>query len=177
MFGLLNNISVHGRDSNNNFLTCSDLFGNLTHELGHQSMLRYVGGTWNFAGFSYTNFIRESYANCVEWYITNHYYRNDLGVTNYSHRYDYQWWENKGEESSYYTPVFIDLIDEYNQIQEGNGYNENVSGYTLYEIQDLLIDHSYGAHSLRVTLKNNLLHGATTESIDELIDNYIGTGF
>lgn len=71
----------------------------------------------------------------------------------------------------------IDLIDEYNQIQEGNGYNENVSGYTLYEIQDLLIDHSYGAHSLRVTLKNNLLHGATTESIDELIDNYIGTGF
>ena len=177
MFGLLNNISVHGRDSNNNFLTCSDLFGNLTHELGHQSMLRYVGGTWNFAGFSYTNFIRESYANCVEWYITNHYYRNDLGVTNYSHRYDYQWWENKGEESSYYTPVFIDLIDEYNQIQEGNGYNENVSGYTLYEIQDLLIDHSYGAHSLRVTLKNNLLHGVTTESIDELIDNYIGTGF
>ena len=113
----------------------------------------------------------------MEWYITNHYYRNDLGVTNYSHRYDYQWWENKGEESSYYTPVFIDLIDEYNQIQEGNGYNENVSGYTLYEIQDLLIDHSYGAHSLRVTLKNNLLHGATTESIDELIDNYIGTGF
>lgn len=177
VLGLLNNISVHGRDSANNFISTNELFGTLTHELGHQSMLRFVGGTWNHVVFSYNDFIRESYANSVEWSITNHHYRNDLGISNYSHMYDYHWWKNKGEDSSPYTPVFIDLMDDYNQNQNGEGYRDNVSGYTLSEIQNLLIVSSYGATSLRTTLKNNLLHGATTESIDELMNNYLKTGF
>lgn len=177
VIGVMNNISVHGRDSNGNFLVCSDMFGNLTHELGHQSMLRFVGGTWNYAIFSYNDFIRESYANCVEWYITNHHYYNDLGVNGYCYRYHYQWWKNLGEKSSYYTPVFIDLIDDSIQIHNVDGYKDNISGYTLLEIQNLLIESSFGLHSLRETLKNNLLHGTTIESVDELMDNYSNTGF
>ena len=181
IFGSLNNISVHGRDNNNNYLKTYKLFGNLTHELGHQSMLRYVGGTWNFAAFSYTAFIRESYACAVEWSITNDYYRNTLGDSDYKHYYDYQWWTREKDENgdfNEYTPIFIDLMDNYNQnIFNQNRCKDNVSGYTLQEIQDEILATSYGEYSLRQTLKSNLKHGATAAQIDELLDNYINLGF
>ncbi len=181
VFGLLNNINVHGRDENNNYLETNELFGNLTHELGHQSMLRYVGGTWNYVVFSYTAFIRESYACAVEWSITNDYYRNTLGDSDYQHYWSYQWWTREKDENgdfNVYTPIFIDLMDNYNQnIFNQNRCKDNVSGYTLKEIQDEILSTSYGEYSLRQTLKSNLKHGATAAQIDELLDNYINLGF
>ena len=63
------------------------------------------------------------------------------------------------------------------EMDEYISYLNNVSGYTLKEIQNRILGTSYGLHSLRQTLKSNLLHGTTAEEIDELINNYDGYGF
>ena len=44
------------------------------------------------------------------------------------------------------------------------------------KIQSIMVQ-SKNLSELRQTLKANLLHGATEEQMDELVDNYEGFGF
>lgn len=142
-------------------------------------LLVHVGGSWNML-WGYNDYIRESYARCVQIYNTNHHYQVELGRSEFKCNNDnFQNWTrpNEGETAYCYTPVFYDLIDNYNQGQNNTSFSYDViSGYTLTEVQDI-IDDAHGYSSLKSALKANPLHNATSESIDQLLDIYNNLGF
>ena len=71
-----------------------------------------------------------------------------------------------------YTSLYIDLIDDYNQALSFRGtINDNVSGYTLPQIERFL-DKVYGFYSLSEQLKANEPSGVTDEQIDVLLSQY-----
>lgn len=175
VFGAIADIRVWGIYNGKPRAT-NEIYGTMIHELAHQSHQRYMS-TIQF--WQVSSFIKESWARCVQCILTSHHYQNDLGI-NYIHLDNIQYWSPQinGEDGNQYTPIFIDLIDERNQNEENPSWcKDNVSGYTLEEIQNRILGTSYGMHSLRQTLKANLLHGTTEAQIDELVDNYEGFGF
>lgn len=175
VFGLLNNISIYGRTYSGEFRETQDIIETLNHELGHQSMFVFVGGRTTY--HTHNSFIRESYACCVGWAMTNDYYQNNLNRTGFQCNIDRQGWKNNGEKSEKYTPIFIDLMDGYCGDQNGYGYVDSISDYSLYEIQTLIIGDSYDLTSLKNTLTENMLHRTTEAAIEALINNYCGTKF
>ena len=176
VFGAIADIRVWGFHDGG-LLPTDKIYGTVIHELAHQSHQRYMT-TIQF--WQVSSFIKESWARCVQCILTAHHYRNDLGKTGYVHLKNVQDWspQIEGEKGYQYTPIFIDLIDDRNQNEESSYWcKDNVSGYTLKEIQNRILGTSYGMHSLRQTLKANLLHGTTAAQIDELLDNYNELGF
>ena len=100
------------------------LFSTTVHELGHASHISLIGELtylYEFVIKSDTRIIPESWANCVEWYITKIEY-NELGISDYDdpdvspYKYngDNMQWYTSGY-SEVYTPLFIDLFEDYNQ--------------------------------------------------------------
>ena len=177
VMGMISDIRIWGIDTAGNYRKTDAIYGTVIHELAHQSHQRYMT-TIQF--WQVSSFIKESWARCVQCILTTHHYQNDLGKTGYVHLKNVQYWSPQinGEDGNQYTPIFIDLIDDRNQNEESSNWcKDNVSGYTLKEIQNRILGTSYGLHSLRQTLKSNLLHGTTAEEIDELINNYDGYGF
>ena len=179
-FGIKSNITIYGKWKNGSRIGTHRIFGTVTHELAHQSMLRLVDGRSNYV--KYSKFIRESWARCVQWKISTDYYRSLTNNPNYDFIVNAQDWTRNSRTSDGdpypYTPVFIDLIDNYNQRTANypNRCIDNVSGYTLTELQTIMIQ-SENLTKLRQILKANLLHGATAAQIDQLLDNYVGLGF
>ena len=118
----------------------------------------------------------------MQWKITTDHYRSLTNNPNYDFTENAQNWTRSlctSEGDPYpYTPVFIDLIDNTNQRTASNPNRciDNVSGYTLSELQSIMVQ-STNLSELRQTLKANLRHGATAAQIDQLLDNYIGLGF
>jgi len=178
LFGLLPNINIWGKNTYGNRKSTDEVYGTVIHEMAHQSHLKH-----NFMSFYISNkFICESWARCIQWKITNHHYNADLGITTYNHKNGFQDWARSNTYNNGYpypyTPVFIDLIDNINQYeQDQNQCKDNISGYSLLEIQNTILGRSYNLKILRSRLKSNLLHGATVEDVDELLDNYIDLGF
>lgn len=183
ILGLISNIVIYGRSSSEGHsrYDTEKVFGTAIHEMGHQSMLKFEGGSYQY--FQHNKFIRESWASCVEWFISNDYYTNDLGLSHTYYR-DRQDWTRESMSSIYpnqhnpYTPVFIDMIDNYNQHNSNSSYCiDNVSGYLISEIQNTILGTSFGLTSLRTTLQSHLFHGTTYEAANELLDNYSSIGF
>ena len=72
-----------------------------------------------------------------------------------------------------YTPLFIDLMDDYNQSVDSLIYPVDViHGYSISYIQDNIIHSSRGLSSFYTTLKNNKINGVTNENIDLLMALY-----
>ncbi len=74
-----------------------------------------------------------------------------------------------------FTPVFIDLVDNYNQrvgFPANFGPNDNVTNYTLPQIESGFMKHVYGLTSLSRELKNNKPVGVSDLQIDELLSYY-----
>ena len=112
--------------------------------------------------------------------LTTHFYE-ELGET-----YDYyprQNWEPNtlGEgEASCYTPIFIDLMDAYNQyhpILYPNRPNDVIDGYTISYIQDSILSSSYGLSSTYNSIINHRITGITNDMIDALFSLYWGQDF
>ena len=179
-FGIKSNITIYGKWKNGSYRGTHLIFGTVTHELAHQSMLRLVDGRDNFD--KYNIFIYESWARCVQWKISTDHYRSLINNPNYDFPINAQNWTRYSRTSDGeifpYTPVFIDLIDNTNQRTASNPNRciDNVSGYTLSELQSIMVQ-SKNLSELRQTLKANLRHGATAAQIDQLLDNYVGLGF
>lgn len=178
-FGIKSNITIYGKWKNGSHRGTHFIFGTVTHELAHQSMLKLVGGRNNF--FTYNIFIYESWARCVQWKITTDHYRSLTNNPNYDFIENAQNWTRSlrtSEGDPYpYTPVFIDLIDNRNQRTENHNYCvDNVSSYTLAELQSIMVQ-SKNLSELRQTLKANLSDNTTAAQIDELLDNYIDLEF
>lgn len=74
-----------------------------------------------------------------------------------------------------YTPLFIDLMDDYNQRNSSSLYpNDMISGYTLQYIQNNILSTAYGLTSFRTALKNHKINGTTNAQIDSLLAMYWG---
>jgi len=71
-------------------------------------------------------------------------------------------------------PLFIDLIDDYNQrtLHGGNRPDDRVNGYTFSHLESLL-NGVGNLEQLKEMLKMNKPEGVSNEDIDELINFYI----
>ncbi len=164
-----------------------EIFSTTVHETSHSTFEKVVGGLVNYIGVS--SFIRESWAVSVEWMVTQMEYR-EKGIANYGdsfyspvnppsypNQYGYQFWNNNINDQNY-TPVFIDLVDNFNQFGISlNPYNasnvsDNVIGYTLADIETNLLKDVVGVNSLREKLKLGLPTGITDSDIDILTSSY-----
>lgn len=163
-------IIIWGYDGYDNPFETDDILAGTIHELTHWSHRRYLGSS----SFSLVQpCISESWAFCVEWYIMTHLYPNSFGPHGYKDGHQ-TWLANVPNHFGNYTPVFVDLMDSYNQRQTSSDYcNDNISGYTLAEIQGRFI-HAFTFTALRTELlkSNNLLHGATADDVDNLMVIY-----
>jgi len=116
--GLIPNIHIYGKNSTGGYHSTDVLFSTTVHELGHASHIELMNGDENqFSQVSVQ--IRESWANTIEWYISRIEYVS-LGFPNYdspipttTDRDNMQNWTSIG--SHLYTPLFIDVLDNYNQ--------------------------------------------------------------
>lgn len=178
VFGVIPNIKIWGYNSTT-YRKTNEIFGTTIHELTHLSHLRFMG---NLQFYGVNNFVAESWARCVQCILTNQHYNQELALNSscltHNELNSVQSWTPNYENPFPYTPIYIDLIDNYNQFTLNSAYiNDNISGYTLSEIQNLILPDSFGMTSTRSAIKANKRHGATDSQIDNLFIKYEGLGF
>ena len=172
-----------------------EYFSTTCHELAHTTHVI----TMNAGAIQYsqlTNQIRESWPIAVEWLLTGLEYKS-RGIANYGEwdyhptsiahpgvdlQYpndrSYQYWNTTVDAD--YTSLFINLVDNINEstINYGTAMNpqpgitDPVANYTLSNIEDNVLKHSYGLTSLSQNLKSNRPTGVTDAQIDVLLANY-----
>lgn len=167
---------VNGRitDSDENFSTT-------VHETAHYTHSRNLslGSLLNVKAL-----IRESWPTAVELYITKKEYQSrgisDYGELNYTtatffptYR-GFQLFQVTSNEP--YTPLFIDLVDDYNQSQNISSSNngaiiDRISGYTLLNLESYLPTvHNKG--DLSRVLKRNKPEGVTDLELDYFLSQF-----
>ena len=180
--GIFTTIKIWSKTSGGSYHKTYDIFKTTAHELGHQSHARLLN---NVQYVQVSKYVRESWADAVMWAITKNEYETwsiKLGYPARYYEYDrtnhFLWPHVIYPE---YTPIFIDLMDAYNQgdyppnlILSPNEKkpNDQVSGYTLKYINDNILPSSYGISSLYHTLKEHLIAGVTQEQLDLLFELY-----
>jgi hypothetical protein len=72
-----------------------------------------------------------------------------------------------------YTPIVVDLIDDYNQrAKKGSAFPiDRVKGYTLKQLEDVLYD-AYTWNKWRDKIKSKYPDNSTKGYVDELFKNY-----
>ena len=179
--GTLPNIRLFGQ-VNHSWVLTNEVYSTTIHETAHASHIELMNaGEIQFSQVS--NCIVESWADAVEWYITKIKY-NWLGNSNFDnpfapYNYQYRFVDNKQNwtislaSSSDYSPIFIDLVDNYNQTSRfGTSYpNDIINSYTMHNIKQLL-KHVYGLYSLKNKLKANKPYGVTDNDIDNQLSIY-----
>ncbi len=174
-------IQIWGKNDAANYKPTNQVFSTTTHELGHQSHYEFIK---NVQYWQVSKFVYESWAEAVEWALTNDEY-NKLGLkysyiyaVRFNHQDGIQDWV-KSQTDWEYSPIFIDLMDNFNQRYSGSTGNfwhtgnviypdDRVSGYTLSYLNSFILRDSYGYTSLRDAVKNHKLTGITDKDIDDL---------
>ena len=178
-----------------NYYVTNRIFGSTIHELGHRSHLEFMG----LIKFQTTSdFVCESWAEAVEWTLTNDEYQaiaRKLGnerYYNYTHvigNHESNWtylWETEDHKKYIYSPIFIDLIDDVNQryygvsengtkflrAQNDNLPDDRVNGYTLSFIQNLILPNAYGLSSLKESIRNHRKLGVLDSDLEALLSSY-----
>lgn len=192
--GLLPDIKIWGKKDANTYFPTSLIFGTTCHELAHHSHWLYISAIQ----YAQVNIlVYESWANAVEWVFTNDEYHqlgytyNNTNAINYNH-------EMGGKQNwtgGSYSPIFVDLIDNFNQTNScyfycynpnekryeyryhpgGSSYSDDrVTGYSLSFIQNHILNHAYGLSSLYTYVKQNKPAGfnVTNSDIDALFAKY-----
>jgi hypothetical protein len=171
-------IKMYNKSTNCTNRTALDQYSTAIHELAHASH-------FNISNWHYRNckvMVLESYALGVEWSFARVKYSTSA-VRNYQNlrlqnapvdpngvRFDIvNWGERK------YTPLVIDLIDNYNQ-RTNNGGNidfpvDNVANYTIRTVEDALVN-AITMNIWRDQLKTDKPSGVTDAQLDELFLNY-----
>ncbi len=112
----------------------------------------------------------ESYAVGVAYVFSAQVY--SAGQIPFGNWQDVEFRDLTGYFESKYTPLVVDLMDNFNQRFLGNTYpNDNVSGYTIAQIETAM----KGAKTLekwRDNLRDNY-DNPTENHLDELFNNYI----
>ena len=134
--GILSDIEIYGK-SHDSWRPLSEMLSTTFHELGHAA--HFTNSKSNFKNAD--NILCESWARCVQYYLTLQEY-TELGyhksLYNYmsatvrpgdltmkyftvdimepDEKYNFQkWYKKLNEHCDVYTPLFIDLLDNYNQ--------------------------------------------------------------
>ena len=123
-------------------------------------------------------FVKESWAVAAEWHLSLHEYKR-LGANSYkldslhSDKAE-QFWPYLGR-SDIYSPMFIDMIDNFNQKNLYSDYFyipvDNVVGYTLGMIdKNLTSIRNY--NNVESFMLNNIPSGVTINQINEFLKMY-----
>ena len=178
-------LAIGRYDNNNNEYASDEVFSATIHETAHTShVILMNSGAIQYA--QVTSQIQESWAIGVEWWLTKLEYKITRSVANYGdwnysvvviypHRFGYQYWSQS--TSNKYTSLFIDLIDDHNELGQSYGsqvgtVDDQVNHFTLANIESLVLKHSYGLTSLKTNLKANKPASVTDAQIDLLITYY-----
>lgn len=164
-----------------------EYFSTTIHELAHTAhVLAFLNDLPRY--LSVTNQLQESWACGVEWFITGIEYR-ERGIANYGtwnynpapnppgfpNQFAYQFWNPDVSEKT--TSLFINLVDNFNEIGQNFGWrtgtvNDQVTGYTLANIEANFLRESFGLSTLSQRLKANRPAGVTEAQIDLLLSFY-----
>lgn len=107
------------------------LISTVFHELGHRTHYFYKN---NRSGYNTTHgLIKESYASYVSWILCHHYYSYVGGVDpGVGFCWDYyfsntwqSWKKTETGDLSFYSPLFVDMIDDNNQYLDNTLYNND----------------------------------------------------
>ncbi|MDR6372036.1 hypothetical protein J2795_003306 [Chryseobacterium bernardetii] len=164
-----------------------DYFSTTVHELAHTSHV--IKMNTGLVQYSQVNsMLQESWPCAVEWFVTGIEYRErgilNYGTPNYNpanppvfpNRFGYQFWSLN--TNSDYTSLFINLVDNFNELgqsfspQPMGTVNDQVTGYTLANIENNFLKYCYGLSSLSVQLKANRPAGVSNAQIDVLLSSY-----
>lgn len=124
----------------NNIDDRSFLAGTVFHELGHFVQFKERGGYSQMK--TVHKLLQESFASYVGWYLTDRYYQ-DLGYKrglneDISGQDRQSWRQTRNGAMGYYSPLFVDLVDEYNQSSINNTYNnDQVKGLSYVTIMQI----------------------------------------
>ncbi|MBX7205323.1 MAG: hypothetical protein K1X81_07845 [Bacteroidia bacterium] len=140
-FGIYNTIRIY-----NPVRQGDEIYGTAIHEMAHFAHWGIVGAsTYNNASGK----LQDSWCRLAQWTFANKRYKNLYGLTNFEHHNGWQFL-NVGYQPyadhmhDGYTPVFIDLVDTYNQyVEKGNNAYyaiDPISGFTAKEVEDALPD-------------------------------------
>ena len=115
--------------------------------------------------------LAESWAQAVGWFITKQIY----GPTNLDDTYfDFDSYQNlQITDFGYYTPIFIDLTDNFNQNLFPNNNLAPVdiaNGYTLQQLQGFLIAIPTNWYMYRDYLENNSSNPTETSAVQMFSD-------
>ena len=123
-------------------------------------------------------FVKESWAVGAEWHLSLHEYKR-LGANSskldllYSDKAE-QKWPYLGR-SNIYSPMFIDMIDNFNQKNLYSDYFyipvDNVDGYTL-EVIDTNLTTIRNYNNVESFMLNNIPSGVTINQINEFLKMY-----
>ncbi|MBP7169981.1 MAG: hypothetical protein KBA42_06810 [Bacteroidales bacterium] len=174
-------VCIYGKDGSGYWSTTDFIYATTCHEVAHVSHWEMVGeGAFALIWLNpKTRIIPESWAVAVEWGLTNTEYHilgqkyGSYKALSYNFKEGKQFWYRGNDE--FYTPLFIDLIDDQNQRINNNGSilfpNDKVKGYSLSILESIL----FGVRDLellKAMLKINKPFGVANEDIDELINFY-----
>lgn len=179
-----------GRLSKGSYKGSDLIYGAVTHEMAHASHYRMDRGFFlNISGAGCRlQTMAESWALGVETVVTNDRYLglnsnyvgsnniSDLSTNIYKRLYNSDRQEKPIEHKSNYeyTPIVIDLVDDFNQKFQINDQSlpiDRVMGYSLKQIQTSL-NNSRGPHTWKERLKSQ--HSNATENyVDELFGVYM----
>ena len=90
----------------------------------------------------------------------------------------YQYWLKGGDQGDTYTPLFIDLLDDFNQLNHVFGrdtmnINDEVVGYPFPAIENVVYElRDNGTSNLIQKLQANKPSGITDLQISTLFENY-----
>jgi len=181
-------------DDSNTEYESDDFYSATVHELAHgRHVITMNAGVLQYSQVSRQ--IQESWPTAVEWLITGLEYQN-RGVANYG-EWSFnpasppvfpnvqagQYWHfiSGNTDNNRYTSLFINLVDNFNELGHNFGtfgnpitglVDDQVAGYTLADIEDNVLKHSYGLSTLSQYLKSNKPTGVTDAQIDLLISQY-----
>lgn len=177
-------IAIYMKNSNNNLVSSQDIYATTIHELAHSFHIREMDV--DLLSYAFVKpIIYESWASAVECLITHAEYQKLSGNRLETYELNRQWWsipiKNNGEKISIYTPIFIDLVDNYNQNKYYNSRNreypnDDVDEYTLSELRNILRI-TFNISDLKKQVKNIKKNQGTTSvdlemRIDKLFETY-----
>lgn len=161
--GIRNQIKMYRTYKDGSFRNTERNYITTLHELAHASHWELRKGDWDF---NTEDKLQESWAVGVSWALGRLRYPNYNSISKVS----FQWIIDEGERE--YTPVIIDLIDDFNQNKIfSNAPIDRVTGYSISEIESVL-----GTSKNLEQLRNNLQNKydkPTDAFLNELFQQYI----
>jgi len=172
-----------------NEVSSDDYFSCTVHEISHISLRKKIGYQ---AFHDLLPVANESFATAIQLHITAHEYQPRTnwmyGTPYYSSifgggyeplrpiPYAFQYWN--ASISGDYTSLFINLVDNYNELNQqfilkpsGSIY-DIVSGYTLSGIEDNIIEYCSDWTTMKAALKANKPTGVQDYEIENLVNQY-----